>query len=92
MTAVSPEDAWAVGFYCVRGCTSMSETDRTLILHWNGTKWSRAAVPNPAKASNQLIDTGARSATDVWAVGSSLKAHAQDTLILHWNGTKWSVK
>jgi hypothetical protein len=92
VTAVSPADAWAVGFYCVRGCATRSETDHTLILHWNGTKWSRAVAPNPAKASNELIDTGARSATDVWAVGSSLKAHSQDTLILRWNGTKWSVK
>jgi hypothetical protein len=31
------ENASAVGFYCVSGCATASETDRTLILHWNGT-------------------------------------------------------
>lgn len=92
VSAVSPRDAWAVGFSCVRACRTRSETDRTLMLHWNGARWSRAAAPNPARASNQFIDAAARSATDIWAVGYSLRAHAQVTLIEHWNGTRWSVR
>ena len=89
--ATSPNNAWASGYYCVSACTTSNETDHTLLLHWNGTRWSRTAAPNPAGTSNWLIDTGAESATDAWAVGTSQNAHGQDTLILHWNGTTWSV-
>jgi len=30
---------WAVGYSCVSGCGSRLETDRTLILQWQGTRW-----------------------------------------------------
>ena len=40
VSADSPTDAWAVGNYCSSHCAANSETDATLILHWNGTRWS----------------------------------------------------
>jgi hypothetical protein len=40
--ADAPADAWAVGYYCASQCAENSEHDDTLILHWNGTAWSRA--------------------------------------------------
>jgi hypothetical protein len=40
--ADAPADAWAVGYYCASQCAENSEHDHTLILHWNGTAWSRA--------------------------------------------------
>ncbi len=33
----SPSDAWAVGYYA-----TSSGSSRTLILHWNGTHWTRS--------------------------------------------------
>src|SRR5215468_515050 len=40
--AVSAKNIWAVGSYFD------GTADRTLILHWNGTKWRTMASPNPA--------------------------------------------
>jgi hypothetical protein len=43
LTGVAPEPgggAIAVGFACTTGCGSNSEVDRTLILRWNGSRWS----------------------------------------------------
>jgi hypothetical protein len=61
--AVSAKDAWAVGI--ADGGTSGSAP---LILHWNGTTWSRSATPKVG-ANAGLAGVAATSSTDVWAVG-----------------------
>jgi hypothetical protein len=40
VSAYSARNAWAVGYYCVKYCGN-EEIDHSLILHWNGTRWSR---------------------------------------------------
>jgi len=42
VAAVSPSDAWAVGTYA----NSMCSEAATVILRWNGTKWSQVKSPN----------------------------------------------
>ena len=32
--------AWAVGYTCTSACGTDAESDRTLILHWDGTRWA----------------------------------------------------
>jgi hypothetical protein len=60
---VSATNAWAVGDF------SNGSGDRTLILHWNGTAWTRVKnTPNPA-ADNFLGGAAATSASNAWAVG-----------------------
>ena len=83
VAAVSPSDAWAVGWvYGVGG-----ENSNTLILHWNGSSWTRVASPNPVHLGfNVLSAVSARTASDAWAVGSI----DSGTLILHWNGSGWT--
>jgi hypothetical protein len=77
VAAISPRDAWAVGY-------SYAGPSRTLLLHWNGVKWSQVTSPKPV--TGLLYAVTAVSANDVWAVGST----ADDTiLILHWNGKMW---
>jgi hypothetical protein len=68
LAAVSASDAWAVGPSFVGG---------SLIMHWNGTRWSRYLNP-----PGYLSGVAARSATDVWAVGG--------TVAMHWNGRSWT--
>jgi hypothetical protein len=87
VTADSATDAWAVVSYVVDPTTGATET---LALHWNGTKWSKVASPNPDNAS--LSSVSADSATDAWAVGGYINptTFAEETLALHWNGTSWS--
>ena len=43
VSADSASDAWAVGSY-ISDTTGVRDT---LILHWNGTAWSRVASPSP---------------------------------------------
>jgi hypothetical protein len=92
VSADSPTDAWAVGNY-VNPANSVHET---LVLHWNGTRWSKVASPNPGGTGpasydgNYLSGVSARSPTDAWAVGYYTPYASEKTLVLHWNGLKWS--
>jgi len=84
--AVSSTNAWAVGQY------EDNTTGRTdsLVLRWNGTKWTSATVPEPG-TTDVLLGVTATSATNAWAVGYYVDASSNSlTYVLHWNGTSWS--
>jgi hypothetical protein len=66
VAATSASGAWAVGDYA--GATT---ADRTLVEHWNGKTWAKAASPNPGSNGNVLSGVAATSASDAWAVGGS---------------------
>src|SRR5207302_5510463 len=86
LTAVSPTNVWAVGFYA-----STSGVTQTLVEHWNGKLWSVVKSPSPASVNNELYSVAAVSASNVWAVGFSTTNTTDHTLIEHWNGSRWSV-
>jgi len=87
VSADSASDAWAVGSY-VSNTTGVRDT---LILHWNGTVWSRVASPNPGTRFNALNGVSAGGTKNAWAVGFYRgQAAGALPLILHWNGTAWS--
>jgi len=78
VSAVSANDAWAVGYY--------------LAQHWDGSSWSRVSLPTPGSGSNSLHGVAVISANDVWAVGAfNDSGGPQQTLTEHWNGSTWSV-
>jgi hypothetical protein len=86
---VSARNVWAVGFY-----TNVQRTtiNRTLVHHWNGTKWSVVPSPNVGTKSNQLVAVDSISANDVWAVGGYTDAgDVRQSLIEHWDGHTWTV-
>jgi hypothetical protein len=58
-----------------------------------GTEWSVAPSPNVGSAFDELRGVSAASATDAWAVGSSVDAatFASRTLTQHWDGTAWTL-
>jgi hypothetical protein len=83
--ALSSKNAWAVGYD-----TEHADT-RTLILHYDGSTWSRVSSPS-GPSQNALRGVTARTGQDAWAVGFTNDAGAQgtaDSLILHWDGTSW---
>jgi hypothetical protein len=91
VTATSASDAWAVGY------TTTKTGATTLILHWNGTSWSRRPSPNEATGATPRIDhlqgVTATSAENAWAVGYyQLSGAGFYTLILHWDGTSWRAQ
>ncbi len=86
----SSTDCWAVGTY------RDQETDRTLILRWNGTSWSITPSPNASSKGNGLASVTCSSANDCWAVGGydpdvAALNGASATLIQRWNGSAWSI-
>jgi hypothetical protein len=84
VTAISSANAWTVG---------RTDTNRTLIAHWNGAGWTVVPSPNKPAAFNALQSVAAVSPTDIWAVGyaGANQGLPQQTLIEHWNGVLWSI-
>jgi hypothetical protein len=78
---ISPTDAWAVGW-------TGSGSTNTLIVHWNGKKWS--PVTNLKPVSGDLLNLTVDSPTNIWAAGYTGNPAAPDPLIMHWNGKSWS--
>jgi len=79
VATVAANDAWAVG---ARG----DEFLVPYVLHWDGQVWRTVDVPRPP-VSAELLDlraVTARSATDVWAVGSN-------HLVEHFDGHGWTA-
>jgi len=90
VTAISPSDVWAVGEYT--GTTSAAGGS-TLIEQWTGSAWKIVPSPTPG-AYPSLTGVAARSATDVYAVGTNLPSvngGPEQAMILRWNGGTWSV-
>jgi alpha-tubulin suppressor-like RCC1 family protein len=87
VSAASASDAWAVG-----SSDALSPSSRPLAEHWDGRRWSTAAVPLPAGATGaQLAGVDEVTSGNVWAVGNVTRAGGERTLIEHWDGTSWSV-
>jgi hypothetical protein len=92
VAAITPSNAWAVG---------RAKDAHALVEHWDGTAWTVVPVPAPTPppgwtfTSANLTGISARSATDIWAVGSfnanqSTSTQAR-TLAMHFDGTAWTV-
>ncbi len=85
ISAVAPDDVWAVG------TRTVSDRDSTLVEHWDGTAWSVVPSPSPGgRPGSRLESVDAISANDVWAVGTYVTVGHQLTILVeHWNGTSW---
>jgi hypothetical protein len=82
VSAASSDDVWAVG-----DDLNTQNKEQPFAIHWNGSKWSQVATPDPTPNSQDgLWAVSALSANDAWATVTG----DQGTLE-HWNGTSWSV-
>jgi Holliday junction resolvase len=83
VSASSSTNVWAVGGRPGSGRW------HTLVLHWNGTRWSVVKSPDAGTDGSVLYGgVEAISPSNVWAVGYR---NGDRTLILHWNGAAWRV-
>jgi hypothetical protein len=83
VSASGPTDVWATG----QTCNYVKYTCKILLLHWNGSAWSKTSLP--ASINDTYPDIYAVddiSPTDAWAVGENFLG----SLALNWNGHKWS--
>jgi hypothetical protein len=86
VVATSRGNAWAVGMR-----KSSAGVPMTLLLHWNGTKWTPVTSPKPVPG--ELTAVAATSAGNAWAVGQTGTPKGPPTsYVLHWNGKAWSVQ
>lgn len=105
VAAISPDDAWAVGFSSDKPVDgSMNEPYhpylpvRTLIEHWDGNAWSIVPSPNMGDYS-YLMGVTALDKAHAWAVGyyttpiskESGQSAIQQTFILSWDGKEWQT-
>ena len=84
VSATKWNNVWAVG-YNNTGPRALS-----LILHFNGTRWSRVRSPNPTGSTN-LWDLSASSRSNAWAVGYTNLSCPCGIAAFHWNGKRWSA-
>jgi hypothetical protein len=83
VAAVSADSAWAVGY------AGSSTSPKVLMLHWNGTKWSRVTNPKVLTGPGELNAITVVNAKDAWAAGFTGGFSNRRTLLLRWNGTAW---
>lgn len=88
ISAVTGSDVWAVGWFFNRAQTHY----RSLIAHWNGSRWVKLPSPSPRKTTQSfLYGVSAVSSLNAWAVGAYRAPNgAARTLIQHWDGTSWT--
>jgi hypothetical protein len=87
VSARTGSDIWAAG-----SAYTISENE-SVVLHSNGTTWTRDTTPNPggSDGNTNLYGTSADAASNAWAVGDYTPSETvQATLALRWNGTKWA--
>jgi hypothetical protein len=100
VSCTSSKNCFAVGNFglFVSNISNQVQRRLNLVLRWNGTKWARVKVPNPAgngmDDGNFLNVVRCTSASNCWAAGDF--GPIGDTpqlsnLLLHWNGKKWAT-
>src|ERR1051325_1615535 len=86
VTAVSPGDAWAVGWYY-----DAQFIGRPLVLRWNGSAWMQVAAPRASTDFNALQSVTATGPADAWAGGYAKVNDRYATFLEHWDGSTWTV-
>jgi len=84
VTAITPDDAWAVGYY---NTTGGGGHFRGVVYHWDGTEWTHVITPVESLAGSFLQDVDAIAADDIWAVGEVLG----EPLFMHYDGSAWTI-
>ena len=88
VAAVSPSDVWAVGG---SGGWYSNRLTKTLVEHWDGSRWRVVPSPNSGSGLNELTGVAAAGPDDIWAVGYTSDDGDPRTLIEHWGGRRWNV-
>lgn len=92
VVALSSNDVWAYGSVDSNPGPESPALLITLVLHWDGTSWTIAPSPNPARDPSiivyQLFGGVVTGPGSIWLVGSQELAPARGngTLVLHTTG------
>jgi hypothetical protein len=89
VTALSADDAWAVG-------TDASVAN--VSAHWDGVRWALVSTPSlhdGISPLNSLTGVTAVASDDVWASGFEGNVDNQNFMkpnMLHWDGSSWTLE
>jgi hypothetical protein len=83
ITAIAPDDVWAVGVASDRWPGSRLSLEITLAMHWDGETWTMSEAPG----SRGLFGVTAQATDRVWAVGRDL----WNLVVMRWDGQTWSI-
>jgi hypothetical protein len=86
VSCVSSTSCTSVGYYNAAGGIS-----RTLVEHWNGTRWSLASSPNHGTTGSSLSGVSCVSSVRCTAVGSYESGTNTLALIESWENNRWSL-
>jgi hypothetical protein len=85
IAALNSGNVWVAGYSDDPSCLC----GKTVVEHWNGSRWTRLTTPNPGVA-DYLTGIAAISATDVWVVGYEwISNFVELPLLLHYDGRTW---
>lgn len=82
VSASSPDDVWAVGWYDAAHGLTQNET-----LHFDGTEWTAVEAPN-GRGMSYLNAVSDLSPTSAFAVGDNYDSE----YFLQWDGTQWNYE
>ncbi len=88
LSVVSETDVWAAGSTFA---ATEADAQKPVLLHWDGTTWTKADAPAVPNVATWLSGVTAFSANDVWAVGGSYADRGDRPYALHFDGRKWTV-
>jgi hypothetical protein len=89
VSCVSASDCTAVGGY------TSNAGPVTLAEHWDGTRWTVQATPNPTGAIFSILEwVSCPTASDCTAVGEYdiNQGTSSRPLAEHWNGSTWTIQ
>lgn len=92
VSCVSDRDCWAAGG-TNEDDDGLSGYSRDVVIHWNGSRWRLATVPNPRSPYENIVNDALQSiscpsASRCWAVGFR---DTGEQLALGWNGKRWAL-
>jgi hypothetical protein len=78
---ISPQDVWAVG--------AASNYGQPIVLHWDGTSWSKVAAPAELGTAGALTAVAAIPGTSqVWVSGRDEDGNG---IVARWTGAGWET-
>ncbi len=80
IAVMSANDIWAVGW------ANTDSVDHSLVMHWNGTNWSKVLTPD----IGPIYGIAALSPNSIWIIGNRDDSEPVPTA-LHWNGNDWQM-
>ncbi|HEX8581903.1 MAG TPA: hypothetical protein VF640_06235 [Acidimicrobiales bacterium] len=83
--ALSPTDAWAVGY-----TVDADFRSRPLAIHWDGTAWTRVRVPMTGTNGSALEDVTRTSTGELWVVGRRTEGTTDRPLALRLHEGRWA--